>query len=77
MVYPILTILFSSLRSVLSVQVIKEYIQFSKYQEAQYIVDKHATVSPTDSLGFDRDYESSAISYTPHPHAVADVEAQS
>lgn len=60
------------------------YIRFARSCEAaQSSVDKDVTISPTtttstsSSLGFGGDVVSSTTSYTPDPHAVSKVEAQS
>jgi len=71
---------------VLSAEDLEKYIRFAKsYEEAQSLIDQDITISPTSasSLGFGRDAASSDSSstfytaYTPDPHAVSEVEAQS
>ena len=66
----------------LSAEDLEGYIRFARsYEEARGSVDNDAAISPTasafSSLGFGGDAPSSAISYTPDPHAVSGAEAQS
>ncbi|KAI0029419.1 hypothetical protein K488DRAFT_72980 [Vararia minispora EC-137] len=67
-----------------SVKEIDEYIQFAEgYEEARRFVDEDDALSPAitgttiRSLDFAHDTASSAISFTPDPHAVSIAEAQS